>query len=102
REPTAYRPARSALPRRGVAARSRQQLPAGLAQRVEASRARVAAVVRRDRDAQVARRQEPRRLVGPFDELQPRSREDVAKAGVLPFVGVVEAVEIAVRDLEAA
>ena len=58
--------------------------------------------VRREVQAQIGARQQLRRLLRPFDELQPGLGEDVAKARVLPFLVVVEAVEVEVGDREGA
>ena len=49
---------------------------------------------RLDVKAQVGLRQQAFGLLGPFGKLQPSAREQVAKAGVFPFLRVVEAVEI--------
>src|SRR5436190_19145254 len=78
-----------------------QELPSGRADRLEARVAGVAAVTRRDPDAQVALGEEAGRLLGPLDDLQARIGEHLAKARVFPFLRIVEAIEVAVRDLEA-
>ena len=87
--------------RRAPGGHGRSSRPAALSASKRASRASPPSRGR-DPDAQVALGQETRRLLGPFDELQPRVGEDLAKARVFPFLGIVEAIEVAVGDLEAA
>ena len=83
-----------------VASRAHGSELAGRAALIASKRdaARVVGVVRRRSSARrSARRQQLGRLLGPFDELQARAREHVAKAGVLPFLRIVEAVEVEMR-----
>ena len=48
--------------------------------------------------AQVCGRQMPAGFIGPFNELETRAGKDVAKAGLFPFIRVVEAVKVKVPD----
>src|SRR5690606_28414759 len=58
-------------------------------------------VLWRDAQGAVRRRQQARRLLGPFDQFQAGAGEEVAKACVLPLLRVVEAVEVEVPDRHA-
>jgi hypothetical protein len=53
-----------------------------------------------DVELDIRRRQQALGLLGPFDELQALGREDIPKARVLPFLRIVEAIEVEVPDRE--